>query len=156
MRSPQNRKAGLLTCFAGLHSFTQAHHRVSKIQQKTCPLGGQRTRAPNILTLSWRILDEPPRWKVVVEHAKTLGFLASREEFNSGPETRLDHSELLCNKVLLKYKGDRESFWHRYQKGQKEYPFASVSNGIIYSLISYYSESKECLEIVKTSLDLLP
>ena len=42
---------------------------------------------------------------------KTLGFLASRgDEFNPGPETRLDRSELLCNKVLLKYKGDRESF----------------------------------------------
>ena len=42
---------------------------------------------------------------------KTLGCLASRgQEFNLGPETRLDHSELLCNKVLLKYKGDRESF----------------------------------------------
>ena len=32
------------------------------------------------------------------------------EEFNPGPEMRLNHSELLCNKVLLKYKGDRESF----------------------------------------------
>ena len=42
---------------------------------------------------------------------KTPGFLASRgDEFNPGPETRLDRSELLCNKVLLKYKGDRESF----------------------------------------------
>ena len=42
---------------------------------------------------------------------KTPGFLASGgEEFNLGPETRLDSSELLCNKVLLKYKGDRESF----------------------------------------------
>ena len=42
---------------------------------------------------------------------KTPGFLASRgEEINPGPETKLDHSELLCNKVLLKYKGDRESF----------------------------------------------
>ena len=42
---------------------------------------------------------------------KTPGFLASRgEEFNLGPEMRLDCSELLCNKVLLKYKGDRESF----------------------------------------------
>ena len=42
---------------------------------------------------------------------KTLGFLGSGgEEFNPGPETRLDRSELLCNKVLLKYKGDRESF----------------------------------------------
>ena len=48
----------------------------------------------------------------------TLGFLAPRgEKFNLGPETRLDHSELLCNKVLLKYKGNRESFWHRHQKG---------------------------------------
>ena len=42
---------------------------------------------------------------------KTLEFLASGgEEFNPGPETRLDHSELLCNKVLLNYKGERESF----------------------------------------------
>ena len=42
---------------------------------------------------------------------KTPGFLASGgEEFNPGPETRLKHSELLGKKVLLKYKGDRESF----------------------------------------------
>ena len=43
---------------------------------------------------------------------KTPGFLASGgEEFNLvHPETRMDRSELLCNKVLLKYKGDRESF----------------------------------------------
>ena len=42
---------------------------------------------------------------------RTPGFLASGgDEFNPGPETRLDHSELLCNKVVLKYKGDRESF----------------------------------------------
>ena len=48
------------------------------------------------------------------------GFLASRgEEFNPGPETRLDRSELLCNKVLLMCKGDRESVWHRHQKGEE-------------------------------------
>ena len=42
---------------------------------------------------------------------KMPGFLASGgEEFNLGPETRLDRSELLCNNVLLKYKEDRESF----------------------------------------------
>ena len=47
----------------------------------------------------------------LLNYTKMLGFLASRgEEFNPGPEMRLDHSELLCNKVLLKYKGDRESF----------------------------------------------
>ena len=57
-----------------------------------------------------------------MNYKKTLRFLASEgEEFNPGPDERLDHSELLCNKVLLKYKGDRESF---------------------------SSESKECLEVV--------
>ena len=48
--------------------------------------------------------------RLLLNHAKTLGFLAPGGEFNPGPEMRLDHSELLCNKVLLKYKGDRESF----------------------------------------------
>ena len=49
--------------------------------------------------------------RLLLNHAKMPGFLASGgEEFNPGPKTRLDHSELLCNKVLLKYKGDRESF----------------------------------------------
>ena len=49
--------------------------------------------------------------RLLLNHAKTPGFLApGGEEFNPGPEKRLDRSELLCNKVLLKYKGDRESF----------------------------------------------
>ena len=49
--------------------------------------------------------------RLLLNHAKTPGFSApGGEEFNPGPETRLDRSELLCNKVLLKYKGDRESF----------------------------------------------
>ena len=49
--------------------------------------------------------------RLLMNHANTPGFLApGGEEFNPGPETRLDRSELLCSKVLLKYKGDRESF----------------------------------------------
>ena len=49
--------------------------------------------------------------RLLLNHAKTPGFLApGGEEFNPGSVTRLDHSELLCNKVLSKYKGDRESF----------------------------------------------
>ena len=61
--------------------------------------------------------------RLLLNHAKTPGFLASGgEEFNLGSETRLDRSELLCNKVLLKYKGDRESFWHRHQKGAERVP----------------------------------
>ena len=39
-----------------------------------------------------------------------LGFLASgAEEFNLGLVMRLDRSELLCNKVLLKYKWEKAS-----------------------------------------------
>ena len=40
---------------------------------------------------------------------------------------RLDCSELLCNKVLSKYKRDRESFRHRHQKGAERVPPASLS-----------------------------
>ena len=48
--------------------------------------------------------------RLFLNHEKTLGFLASGgEEFNPGPETRFDRSELLCNKVLLKYKWDKAS-----------------------------------------------
>ena len=56
-------------------------------------------------------LCSPAPERLLLNHTNTPGFLAPRgEEFNPGPETRLDRSELLCNKVLLKYKGDRESF----------------------------------------------
>ena len=42
--------------------------------------------------------------RLLLKPRKTPGFLASGgEEFNPGPEMRLDRSELLCNKVLLKY-----------------------------------------------------
>ena len=94
-------------------------------------------------------------WKVVDEPRKTPGLLATGKEFSPGPETRLDHSELLCDKILPKYKRDRERFWNRHQKGDGECPLTSVSNGVIYLLISYYNESKECLEVVKILLDPL-
>ena len=71
--------------------------------------------------------------RLLMNHKKTLGFLASEGgEFNLGPESRLDRSEL-CNKALLKYKGDRESFDIGIRREQKEYPLASVSYGVIYS-----------------------
>ena len=61
--------------------------------------------------------------RLLLTHEKTPGFLASgREKLNPGSETKLDHSELLCNRVLLKYKRDRESFWHRHQKGAERMP----------------------------------
>ena len=71
---------------------------------------------------------------MLLNYEKRLGFLASGgEEFNPGPEMRLDRSELLCNKVLLKCKGDRESSDIGIRRGQKEYPLVSVSSGVIYS-----------------------
>ena len=70
------------------------------------------------------------RW--LLTHEKTPGFLASGgEEFNPGPETRHDRSELLCNKVLLKYKGDRESSDIGIRRGQKEYPPARLQLDVI-------------------------
>ena len=60
---------------------------------------------------------------LLLNHKKALGFLASGgEEFNPGPETRLDHQELLYSKVLLKCKGDRESFWQASEGGRKSTP----------------------------------
>ena len=48
--------------------------------------------------------------RLLLNHTKTPGFLASGgEEFNTWPETRLDRSEILSNKVLLKYKGEKAS-----------------------------------------------
>ena len=69
---------------------------------------------------------------MLLNHVKTPGFLApGGEDFNPGPETRLDRSELLCNKVLLKYKGDRKASDIGIRRGLKEYPLASVNNEVI-------------------------
>ena len=58
---------------------------------------------------------------------KTLGFLSSGgDEFNPGPEMRLYHSELLCNKVLLKYKEIEKASDIGIRRGQKEYPPPSL------------------------------
>ena len=55
------------------------------------------------------------------------GFLASGgEEFNLGPEMRIDCSELLCNKVLLKYKEREKASDIDTRRGQKECPLTSA------------------------------
>ena len=65
----------------------------------------------HILVLALRFSSLIHSERLLLNHANTPGFLApGGEEFNPGPEMRLDRSELLCNKVLLKYKEDRESF----------------------------------------------
>ena len=47
----QSRASHLLHAGRFIHSHKHTR-RVSKVQQKTCSLGEQRTRAPSILTLS--------------------------------------------------------------------------------------------------------
>ena len=65
--------------------------------------------------------------RLLLNHTKTPGSLASRgEEFNPGPEMRLDCSELLCNKVLLKYKEIVKASDIDIRRGQKECPPASL------------------------------
>ena len=65
----------------------------------------------NMGNLAVRCICAPSPSERLLLNEKMPGFLASRgEEFNPGPETRLDHSELLYNKVSLKYEGDREIF----------------------------------------------
>ena len=82
------------------------------------------------IRITWRTCWNTECWalsqsfeRLLLTHEKMPGFLTSgRQEFNLEPETRLDRSELLCNRVLLKYKRDRESFWHRHQKGTETVP----------------------------------
>ena len=59
----------------------------------------------------------------------TPGFLAPGGEFNLGPEMRLDRSELLCNKVLLKEIEKASDIGIR--RGQKECPPASLQLDVI-------------------------
>ena len=89
----------------------------------------------------------PSIWKVVAEPRKMPGFLAAGgEEFNPGPETRTDRSGLLCNRVLLEYKRDRESFWHRHQKGAERGPLCSPSAVCYIPMSKLLVTERKCLK----------
>ena len=77
-----------------------------------------------------------------------VGFVISKEDLALGPGTRLDGSlKSFCAAEFIKVtKGTERASDTDIRRGQKEYPLASVSNGVIYLLISYYNESKECLK----------
>ena len=101
-----------------VHMDTQEAHRSHvqihwEVPLRSVCLYMMFTLPPLSLSCShtWKVLNYMP------------GFSAPRgEEFSPGPKTRLDRSGLLCNKVLLKCEGDRESFWHRHQKGAERVP----------------------------------
>ena len=77
-----------------------------------------------------------PSERLLRNHEKTLRFQASRgDKFNLGLVMRLNHSELLCNKVLLKYKKIKEiekASDIDIRRGQKECPLL-VFRRMLYS-----------------------
>ena len=100
-----------------------------KIKQSNAGIGWTKSHSQifSFLYLSI-LLDKQYYWKVIAELWTTPGFLASgKEEFDPGPVARLDHSESLCNKVLLRCKRDRQSFWPRHQKRAERVPPSPVS-----------------------------
>ena len=93
------------------------------------------------------------QWKVAAEPGKMPGFLAPRgEEFNLGPETKLDCSELLCDKVLFKYKRDRKSFWQRHQKGAERIPHCWSLAGCYIATSSLLIKERKCLKTQRMTL----
>ena len=81
--------------------YTSKVGKLSSVHKGLFSFPPQRTTMPkNVQTTQGLLLND-----------KMPEFLASEgDKFNPGCETRLDHSELLCNQVLLKYEGDREGF----------------------------------------------
>ena len=55
-----------------------------------------------------------------------------------------------CGKVLLKWKRDREIFWHRHQKGDGECPPASLNQSLIY----FYQTHSHNIHLKLTRLEL--
>ena len=73
---------------------------------------------------SWGGEGKEHQWKFVAESHKDAGvFGLLRRRIQSGARDKAGSLRaFLCNKVLLNYKGDRESFWHRHQKGVERVP----------------------------------
>ena len=61
-----------------------------------------QVESPKYFPILLKLFQEDERLLLNHERLEFLAF--GGEEFNPGPETRLDRSELLCNRVLLKYK----------------------------------------------------
>ena len=62
-------------------------------------------------------------WKVAVNHVLHRASWPLEERISiRGQRRGLTIWSFLRSKVLLKYNRDRESFWHRYQKGTEKVP----------------------------------
>ena len=71
---PQSRAPHLLRAGHVIYSHEHAVELVKNTAEKVFTKK-QRTRAPSILTLSSRIPEKPPRWKVVAEPRNDAGIL---------------------------------------------------------------------------------
>ena len=85
-------------------------------------------------------------WNVVVEW-KDAGILGLRRRgIQSRARDRAASLRALYNKVLLRYKGDRENFWHRHQKGAERVLPLLVFSWMLYSHQQSLNEKKECFK----------
>ena len=75
-----------------------------------------------------------------------VGFVISKEDLASGPETRVDHPGIFCGRSFITVKRDRE-------RGHRVPPSLVLARELYTFLIGYYNKSKECLKVVKVSPD---
>ena len=106
---PQSKAPHLLCAGRVIHSHK---HTIELVKYSRKPVHKENKELELQASLpcpvdSWM---SPQDERLLLDHEKMPQFWASRGEFNPGPERMLDHSELLCNRVLLKYKRYRESF----------------------------------------------
>ena len=81
----------------------------------------QQTQETQVWSLSQEDSpEEGERFLLNEKMARILGLW--RRRIQSGARDKAWLLRALCNKVLLKYKGNRESFWHRHQKGAERVP----------------------------------
>ena len=89
----QSRAPHLLHTGRFIHSCKHTLELV-KYSRKCVHLENKELELQASLPCPEEFWTNPQDERLLLNHAKTLGFLASRGEFNPGPETRLDLSEL--------------------------------------------------------------
>ena len=78
--------------------------------------------------------------------------LGSRR-FNFGTRHQAWSLKSFCvAEIYESMKRDRESIWHRHQKGNRECPLTCLNRELYTFKIGYYNQSKECLRVVKVLL----
>ena len=91
---PQSRATHLLHAGHFIHSHNHTVELV-KYSGKCVRSENKELELQVSLPCPEGLRTSPQDERLLLNHAKTLRFLASGEEFNLGPEMRLDHSELL-------------------------------------------------------------